>query len=97
MLLLWPCLLLLITLRSINVNLRLLKAKVEFLWWVVVGWGLQTHFHVQPKFCVEVVLCCVVVGVVTTGVQSARPKQGPKVNMLVQSHKSHQGLNLAPK
>ena len=29
------------------------------------GWGLQSHFHVQPNHCVEVVLRCVVVGVVT--------------------------------
>ena len=33
---------------------------------VVVGWGLQSHFHDQPNNCVEVVLGCVVVGVVTT-------------------------------
>ena len=31
-------------------------------WWVG---GLQSHFRVQPNNCVEVVLCCVVVGVVT--------------------------------
>ena len=30
-----------------------------------VEWGLQCHFHVQPNFCVEVMLCYVVVGVVT--------------------------------
>ena len=30
-----------------------------------VGWGLQSHFRVQPNNCVEVVLRCVVVGVVT--------------------------------
>ena len=31
------------------------------------GWGgVQSHFHVQPNYSVEVVLCCVVVGVVTT-------------------------------
>ena len=43
-----------------NVVLRLLKATVEFLWWG--GWGLQSHFHVQPNYSVEVVLlvvlCC---------------------------------------
>ena len=33
-----------------------------------LGWGLQSHFHVQPNNCVEVVLRCVVVGVVTTKV-----------------------------
>ena len=47
-----------------NVVLRLTEAAVEFLcggWW----WGLQSHFHVQPNNCVEVVLRCVVVGVVT--------------------------------
>ena len=32
---------------------------------VVVGWGLHSHFHVQPNYSVEVVLRCVVVGVVT--------------------------------
>ena len=32
-----------------------------------MGWGLHTHFHVQPNYSVEVMLwlCCVVVGVVT--------------------------------
>ena len=45
-----------------NVVLRLKEAAVEFLW---VGWGLQSHFCVQPNNCVEVVLRCVVVGVVT--------------------------------
>ena len=70
--LLWPCLLLLITFRSINVNRRLLKAKVEFLWWVVAwgvwvgGWGGGCKDIFQNDFCVEIVLCCVVgVGVVT--------------------------------
>ena len=29
------------------------------------GWGLHSHFHVQPNYSVEVALCCVVVGVVT--------------------------------
>ena len=50
-----------------NVVLRLTEAAVEFLWWVVVGvgWGLQSHFHVQLNHCVEVVFRCVVVGVVT--------------------------------
>ena len=50
-----------------NVVLRLTEAAVEFVWWVggVVGWGLQSYFHVQPNNCVEVVLRCVVVGVVT--------------------------------
>ena len=47
-----------------NVVLRLIEAAVEFLWWGV-GWsGLHSHFHVQPNYCVEVVLCCVVVWVV---------------------------------
>ena len=45
-----------------NVVLRLTGVAVEFLWWGVVGWGLHSHFHVQPNNCVEVVLCCVVVG-----------------------------------
>ena len=40
---------------SINVHLGLLKADVEFLWWVVDGGGVQSHFHVQPNCCVEVV------------------------------------------
>ena len=49
-----------------NVVLRLTEAAVEFT--VVgglVGWGLQSHFHVKPNHCFEVVLRCVVVGVVT--------------------------------
>ena len=35
--------------------------------WVVRWGGLQSHFHVQPNYSVEVVLwlCCVVVGGVT--------------------------------
>ena len=48
---------------SINVDLRLLKATIEFLWWV--GWGgVHNTFHVQPNYIVEVVRC-VVAGVVT--------------------------------
>ena len=31
----------------------------------MVGWGLHSHFRVQPNNCVEDVLNCVVVGVVT--------------------------------
>ena len=47
--------------------LRLKEAAVEFLWWVGWGgWGLQSHFHVQPNHCFEVVLRVVVVRVVTT-------------------------------
>ena len=49
-----------------NVVLRLTEAAVEFLWWG--GWGLQSPFHVQPNNCVEVVLRCVVVGVVTINI-----------------------------
>ena len=48
---------------SVNVDLRLLKASVEW-----VGWGgMHSHFFVQPNYSVEVVLwlCYVVVGVVT--------------------------------
>ena len=37
---------------SINVNFRLLKATIEFLWWG----GLHSHFHGQPNYSVEVVL-----------------------------------------
>ena len=42
---------------SIKVNLRLLKARVEFLWWVG-GVVLQSHFDVKPNYSVEVVFCC---------------------------------------
>ena len=50
-----------------NCVLRLTEAAVEFLlWWWWGGWGLQSHFRVQPNNFVEVVLLCVVVGVVTT-------------------------------
>ena len=45
-----------------NVVLRLTEAAIEFLW--VVG-GVAKSFRVQPNNCVEVVLHCVVVGVVT--------------------------------
>ena len=39
---------------------------IEFLWWVGSGGGgVQNHFHVQPNYSVEVVLCCDVVGAVT--------------------------------
>ena len=46
-------------------------SSIEFLWlgWVVgeVGWGgFYSHFHVQHNYSVDYVLCCVVVGVVTT-------------------------------
>ena len=51
---------------SLNVVLRVSEDAVEFVWWVGgVGWGLQSHFRVQPNHCVEVPLRCVVVGVVT--------------------------------
>ena len=47
-----------------NVVPRLIEAAVEFvLWWV--GKGLARYFHVQPNYCAEVVLRCVVVGIVT--------------------------------
>ena len=32
---------------------------------VVMGGGVQNHFHIQPNYSVEVVLSSVVVGVVT--------------------------------
>ena len=31
----------------------------------VFEWGVHSHFRVQPNYSVEVVFCCVVVGVVT--------------------------------
>ena len=34
-------------------------------WVGVGGGGMHSHFHVQPNYIVEVVLHCVVVGVVT--------------------------------
>ena len=42
--------------------LKLLKATIEFLWWV----GVHSHFCVQHNYSVEVVLCFVVIGVVTS-------------------------------
>ena len=53
----------------INVNLRL---PLSFCGgWVVGGLGgLYSHFHVQPNYCVEIVLCCVAVGVLTKRVGS---------------------------
>ena len=42
----------------------LLKGNIEFLWWWRGGGGgVHIHLHVQPNCRVEVVLCCVVVGV----------------------------------
>ena len=46
-----------------NVVLRLMEAAVEFVWWR--RGGLHSYFHVQTNYIVEVVLRCVVVGVVT--------------------------------
>ena len=47
-------------------SLARLEVLEKFLWVVGgVGWGLQSHLHVQPNHCAEVVLCCVVVWVVT--------------------------------
>ena len=48
-----------------NLVPRLMEAA-EFVWWcgvrwggvVLVGWGLHSHFHVQPNYSIEVVLCC---------------------------------------
>ena len=34
----------------------------------MVGWGLHSHFHVQPNYSVEVELRCVVVGIVTISI-----------------------------
>ena len=58
--LLWSFSLLLILFNLVvvkNVILVLLKATVKFLWWGagVVG-GVQSPFHVQPNYSVEVVL-----------------------------------------
>ena len=48
-------------------------------WGGVGGWGLHSHFRVQPNNCVEVVLRCVVVGVVTIIILV--PKNfGPKIS-----------------
>ena len=59
---------------TINVVLRLMKAAVEFVWW----WGLHSNFHVKPNYSVEVVLRCVVVGVVTIEfvIPGSIPKRG---------------------
>ena len=47
-------------------SLARLEVPEKFLWWGRWGgWGLQSHFRVQPNNCVEVVLRCVVVRVVT--------------------------------
>ena len=37
------------------------------------GWGLHSHFHVQPNYSVAVVLRCVVVGVVTIAITMSFP------------------------
>ena len=55
-------------------------ATIEFLWWVGAGpgggGGVHSHFHVQPNYCIEVVLwmCCVVVGDVTIHLVFCRRK-----------------------
>ena len=45
-------------------SLARLEVPEKFVW-VGGGWGLHSHFSVQPNYCVEVVLPCVVVGVGT--------------------------------
>ena len=79
LLLLWPCLLLLITLYLLVINEWFSEAHGahdEFVRWggvVVVGWwGLHSHFGVQPNYSVEVVLRCGVIGVVTILKHSTR-------------------------
>ena len=68
---------------SINVVLRLMEAAFEFVWWGGgVGWGLHSHFHVQPKYSVEVVLRYVVVGVVTIMNLYMLITRKPKPNIL---------------
>ena len=47
-----------------NVVLRLMELMLS-LCGGVMGWGLHSHFHVQPNYSVEVVLRCVLIGVVT--------------------------------
>ena len=52
---------LMLLLWSINVNLRLLKASVEFLWWVG-GWvGVCTVIFVSNRTTVLRLCCCCVV------------------------------------
>ena len=41
---------------------------------VVVG-GVQSNFCVQPNYSIEVVLCCVVVGVVTITEEICKDKR----------------------
>ena len=69
LLLLWPFLLLLITLYLIVINECCSEAHRGCCGvCVVMGWvgkGLARYFHVQPNYCAEVVLRCVVVGIVT--------------------------------
>ena len=48
---------------------------------VVGGWGLQSHFHVQAINCVEVVLRCVVVRVVT--IKSHTDSKSKKVEQMM--------------
>ena len=53
-----------------NVVLRIIELMLSLCgvvgWWVGgVGWGLHSYIHVQPNYSGEVVLRCVVVGVVT--------------------------------
>ena len=49
----------------------------------MVGWGLQSHFHVQPNNCVKFVLCCLVVGVVTI-VRNCCKSIGSKISNILE-------------
>ena len=34
-------------------SLARLEVPEKFVWWVVGGWGLQSHFRVKPNRCVR--------------------------------------------
>ena len=67
--LLWPYLLLLIILLYlVEINKYQSDAPKDYsrVSVGVVGWGgVHSTFNVQPNYSVEVVLCCVIIGVVT--------------------------------
>ena len=66
---------------AIKVNLRLLKAKVEFLWVGGLGRVCKVIFVSNPTFVLR--LCCVVVGIVTTFPNYPKPLIREDVSLIL--------------
>ena len=79
---------------SVNVNMRILKASVEWVKWS----GMRSHFCVQPNYSAEVVLwlCYFVVGVVTICYKTCRSVYKKGENTTVLNENVLKG-NLTPK